>query len=94
MRRDKYIDQIFDSSNEILKGLVRETFTFQKSALDGICAAAIHITQSQHLKGYYFNRKLRLAKQLPQQNKPLKRKDQLIKVYFGEEIISQKLTEI
>jgi len=46
-------DQIFDSTSEILKGLVREIFHFNKSAVDGLCAAAIHITQSQHFKGYY-----------------------------------------
>ena len=39
-----YVDRIFDSTNEILKGLVREIFTFNKNAVDGICAAAIHIT--------------------------------------------------
>ena len=62
IQRKDFVDKIFDSTNEILKGLVREIFTFNRNAVDGICAAAIHIFQSQHLQGYYRNRKYRLDK--------------------------------
>lgn len=55
------VDTIFDSSNEILKHFVREMFNFSKQAVDGLSAAAIHITQSQHLQGYYQSRKQRLT---------------------------------
>lgn len=48
------VDTVFDSSNELLKQVVREIFNYSKSAIDGVCAATIHATQSQHFKGYYY----------------------------------------
>ena len=55
------LDLLFDSSNHVMKSLVREIFSFQRQAIDGICAAALHVTQSKNFTTYYCKRKRRLV---------------------------------
>lgn len=83
------IEQLFDSSNELLKSIVREIFNFQRQAVDGFCAAAIHMLQSQHLKGYYDKRKHRLFKEGQQDRLPLEEKeDKFVQIYFNENFLN------
>ncbi len=51
---------IFSLSEELSKSFVRECFFLQTQMLDGICAALLHLTQSEDVKDYYRNRLKRL----------------------------------
>lgn len=38
------VDSVFDSTTELCKSFVREAFLYSSTAIDGICAAIIHVS--------------------------------------------------
>ena len=53
--------QLFDSTAELSKSVVRELFIVQSWMLDGACAAILHLTQSSKLNDYLHKRKKRIS---------------------------------
>lgn len=78
-----------------MKSLVREIFSFQRQAIDGICAAALHVTQSKNFTTYYCKRKRRLAGKAEQETsrdgideEAAESRDKFLEIYFADEMLS------